>query len=202
MWRPVSVSGLSPRTRGRLNMTKAPAIPTGSIPANAGETWRPEKGGVHGRVYPRERGGDERIGLNWRDNPGLSPRTRGRLATWPPRHVTTGSIPANAGETRRTRWPAERHRVYPRERGGDRAAPRQPVPERGLSPRTRGRPMSAAICASFNRSIPANAGETKSLTVVHRCTTVYPRERGGDCSTTTSPPNPRGLSPRTRGRPT
>ena len=110
---------------------------------------------------------------------GLSPRTRGRRQHDGVVGQAKGSIPANAGETRRER-PVSR--------------------ARGLSPRTRGRPDERLRHNAVTRSIPANAGETASAGGAPRAAWVYPRERGGDPPCAATWRSPSGLSPRTRGR--
>ena len=92
--------GLSPRTRGRRGERLGEQTTHGSIPANAGETdlaWRRR---TEHRVYPRERGGDVAENRPLYSDLGLSPRTRGRPAHSVVAAQRTGSIPANAGETR------------------------------------------------------------------------------------------------------
>ena len=93
----------------------------GSIPACAGET---EKAGelldLFG-VDPRLRGGDRRIPLFKRSDPGRSPLARGRQALDYLWRALRGSIPACAGETA---FSSARHltgKVDPRLRGGDAA---------------------------------------------------------------------------------
>ena len=69
----------------------------------------------------------------------------------------------------------------------------------GLSPPTRGNLLSSSPSSTTRRSIPAHAGEPRSLTCRTPTPAVYPRPRGG-----TAPPRDwesasRGLSPPTRG---
>ena len=74
----VYIEGLSPRGRGKPNPFMAYKDYQGSIPAWAGETYRPSCASTPKRVYPRVGGG------NFSDTPmsmrakGLSPRGRGK----------------------------------------------------------------------------------------------------------------------------
>ena len=95
--------GLSPRGRGKLLDEPCGVIADGSIPAWAGETDANGAVDTARTVYPRVGGGNYRCVFGYRAECGLSPRGRGK------RHSLTnlgddgGSIPAWAGETRRTR---------------------------------------------------------------------------------------------------
>ena len=91
-------AGLSPRTRGNRRTRLPRRSPAGPIPADAGEP--PPSGGrcTRRRAYPRGRGGTvlgvASVGLCW----GLSPRTRGNPSADAPIALSTGPIPADAGE--------------------------------------------------------------------------------------------------------
>ena len=92
--------GLSPRVRGKLRSCSFRRAIGGSIPACAGETaWPRPLRGWRG-VYPRVCGGNpwfQHIADRLR---GLSPRVRGKQSTAALEHISPGSIPACAGETR------------------------------------------------------------------------------------------------------
>ena len=192
--------GLSPRTRGRHRDDVRAVEIVGSIPANAGETATAWTAATRRGVYPRERGGDPSRNRPSRHLPGLSPRTRGRRSGPPASGSPSGSIPANAGETSWALLQPPRHRVYPRERGGDGYVFRAGVCWHGLSPRTRGRLDRRYRGGVRFGSIPANAGETSRRRVRRPDVGVYPRERGGDLMFRDNLGLMRGLSPRTRGR--
>ena len=92
-----------------------------SIPAYAGEPSSRQLGDLARTVYPRVCGGTGTIAVQLPIAAGLSPRMRGNLRVAVTRALTTGSIPAYAGEpitacsTRTTAW------VYPRVCGGTKA---------------------------------------------------------------------------------
>ena len=130
--------GLSPRTRGNLGVTVHRNQKTGSIPANAGEPLTRHQGPTLVQVYPRERGGTIGAFFQGLLAQGLSPRTRGNHHPQPGHSARGGSIPANAGEPLEKVLLYLTLRVYPRERGGTKAASALPSVISGLSPRTRG----------------------------------------------------------------
>ena len=71
----------------------------------------------------------------------------------------------------------------------------------GLSPRVRGNPINPQPAGSFDRSIPACAGEPRSIRSVTLLSTVYPRVCGGTDVWGCGIMRLLGLSPRVRGNP-
>ena len=175
----MTITGLSPPTRGSPH-PRSPSHPTaGSIPAHAGE---PRARGLPApgiRVYPRPRGGAViRFVLPWAEK-GLSPPTRGSR---PQRRFTerdVRSIPAHAGEPRRLLLPRRTSGVYPRPRGGAGLFVSVRCHSRGLSPPTRGSRRRCRGHAVVQGSIPAHAGEPAAGAVRVAFEGVYPRPRGG-----------------------
>ena len=94
----VSVSGLSPRVRGSRNVSEDEIGAVGSIPACAGEPPSPFRRPRATRVYPRVCGGALLRIVNVQADAGLSPRVRGSHIFHRSNCVTSGSIPACAGE--------------------------------------------------------------------------------------------------------
>ena len=171
----------------------------GSIPANAGEPDSRQRSTWRGWVYPRERGGTQQQQQGGGYAGGLSPRTRGNpwsTCCWLARG---GSIPANAGEPRRTVPSGGNPRVYPRERGGTDSIMSDAKKYEGLSPRTRGNLTALRTGNVESGSIPANAGEPAGSRASSSFSRVYPRERGGTSRTSRRQYDAVGLSPRTRG---
>ena len=95
------VVGLSPRGRGKREMTKGSDEYSGSIPAWAGETRRASAARHCRKVYPRVGGGNLIVTPKGLPVAGLSPRGRGKLDRVLDVVADTRSIPAWAGETRR-----------------------------------------------------------------------------------------------------
>ena len=172
-------TGLSPRVRGNPRSTALVSCRGGSIPACAGEPFRPFARPTIRRVYPRVCGGTRWILTEDSVREGLSPRVRGNLVEG--RHCLAhrGSIPACAGEP-----PA--------------AALRRHGPQ-GLSPRVRGNPLSGPGGWILLGSIPACAGEPLGSSPWLRAERVYPRVCGGTEAATAAATRSEGLSPRVRG---
>ena len=131
-------AGLSPRTRGILELFLFQIPIRGSIPAHAGNPSQTKTSTILYTVYPRARGESEESRNVLFCAPGLSPRTRGILFRSAFDAPLLGSIPAHAGNPR---WPQNRHWprwVYPRARGESMMRSVIVCAMSGLSPRTRG----------------------------------------------------------------
>jgi len=191
--------GLSPRTRGNPKLPSPRESNPWSIPAHAGEPtcwkhWKEQSG-----VYPRARGGTLNTPPLERQIGGLSPRTRGNRRHAGSGNRGAGSIPAHAGEPATSAISPSNTGVYPRARGGTLSGRFTPIPDQGLSPRTRGNQILCGARGTGVGSIPAHAGEPECGMRVSLKYWVYPRARGG---TTLMPAvllEMQGLSPRTRG---
>ena len=110
--------GLSPRVRGNLLEKSDDLRRVGSIPACAGEPrwWGMQSRSL--RVYPRVCGGTPRLPGRGRRRRGLSPRVRGNRGQMLLPGVSTGSIPACAGEPAGVTASEGALGVYPRVCGG------------------------------------------------------------------------------------
>ena len=152
--------GLSPRGRGKPELSNLRIRRIGSIPAWAGETRRLDTGYGGNEVYPRVGGGNFCVNAIVAVSRGLSPRGRGKRLCYRCPALDTRSIPAWAGETSLHPNSGMPLWVYPRVGGGNvrlRAAQRSSP---GLSPRGRGKRILAGANIRCRRSIPAWAGET------------------------------------------
>ena len=151
--------GLSPRVRGNLGDTARVHGRRGSIPACAGEPLPAHSPAGESRVYPRVCGGTRvRSGVPMRKR-GLSPRVRGNLGSWRLAPMSSGSIPACAGEPSSLAGAPCFPPVYPRVCGGTRADCSEDDFVEGLSPRVRGNLRLLPLPAPWAGSIPACAGE-------------------------------------------
>ena len=112
------VGGLSPPTRGNLQLQLHGLSYSGSIPAHAGEPSASSSVCRDAGVYPRPRGGTGRAPKRAKPKVGLSPPTRGNPLLAAVVAAEMRSIPAHAGEPYSPHPTAARHRVYPRPRGG------------------------------------------------------------------------------------
>ena len=136
-WTP-AYEGLSPPTRGNLDVVRVRAYLERSIPAHAGEPDNPSQMDYSGKVYPRPRGGTH-VGMALvAALGGLSPPTRGNPVKAYQNSVGHRSIPAHAGEPRNATSAPSVDGVYPRPRGGTRWLDLSCQPPPGLSPPTRG----------------------------------------------------------------
>ena len=109
------------------------------------------------------------------------------------------SIPACAGEPRRSCRHRHRRRVYPRVCGGTGVHQRSVYKLQGLSPRVRGNRADSMVWTTAGRSIPACAGEPNGGLAMMRLVMVYPRVCGGTCHLARGHGAAAGLSPRVRG---
>ncbi len=171
-----------------------------SIPACAGETAPPNANRTSSEVYPRVCGGNKISPTANQEVKGLSPRVRGKHSVVSVSAMVSGSIPACAGETYPVADVPFSIPVYPRVCGGNWhiGAPRYMA--RGLSPRVRGKPYQSYEMWLEDRSIPACAGETASISIVFALLSVYPRVCGGNGGGGDSVVGAGGLSPRVRGK--
>ena len=192
--------GLSPRVRGKPEISSQSIANQGSIPACAGEAFAGMGRGRLAEVYPRVCGGSQLCKPRFRQVEGLSPRVRGKRP-YPARcSCPTRSIPACAGEARALAADASSDRVYPRVcRGSEVAHPAEQV-QPGLSPRVRGKHEQHGGKHRRRGSIPACAGEAAGAQGSGGQCQVYPRVCGGSSPNVPPKPPPRGLSPRVRGK--
>ena len=177
-WRNAA-QGLSPLARGNHWASTDQTWCAGSIPACAGEPLERASGRLCRAVYPRLRGGTDSMKSPGRPVRGLSPLARGNRVVSLTKAITSGSIPACAGEPCWRRTTTRRPGVYPRLRGGTIFGSIEPIFGLGLSPLARGNPSSPAQAAGGSGSIPACAGEPTGSGRAGKCSWVYPRLRGG-----------------------
>src|SRR5690606_1023296 len=91
------VPGLSPRVRGNPSLWHPYPWRAGTIPACAGEPWRPRRKPNVSGDYPRVCGGTRRVTSTYSPQQGLSPRVRGNLRRPLRRATRLGTTPACAG---------------------------------------------------------------------------------------------------------
>ena len=191
--------GLSPPTRGNRPLCQSESRPRGSIPAHAGEPRGHGRTTATRAVYPRPRGGTAARTPRPLRRQGLSPPTRGNRGCERRPARRGRSIPAHAGEPRPSCRRRSAPRVYPRPRGGTVFPSPQNALARGLSPPTRGNRTRTGTAWTSRRSIPAHAGEPRSIFGESRRQRVYPRPRGGTVLARQRGNLDKGLSPPTRG---
>ena len=153
----------------------------------------------HGAVYPRPRGEAPHLRSGPFLGSGLSPPTRGSLATPSLAPLITRSIPAHAGKPRPRTARSARKGVYPRPRGEAVANMLAIAVRLGLSPPTRGSLIETVPKILPRRSIPAHAGKPWPTDSEAVSETVYPRPRGEAPFWPSVGLSWPGLSPPTRG---
>ena len=132
--------------------------------------------------------------------PGLSPRVRGKPQWSGTGDMAKRSIPACAGEAGPGAERPASQSVYPRVCGGSVGNIVRLIPMSGLSPRVRGKPIISYSSVGGVRSIPACAGEARSITEAKTSESVYPRVCGGSPAGLLPADSHQGLSPRVRGK--
>ena len=157
------------------------------------------QGQPRNRAYPRSRGGTFFLYCIVFSKKGLSPLTRGNLDLPMESTLGLGPIPAHAGEPDRQRMGRTSTRAYPRSRGGTIQHQHHTAPSVGLSPLTRGNPLSPSSCPYVLGPIPAHAGEPRTRQMSRPGVRAYPRSRGGTPVLRLELFAVLGLSPLTRG---
>ena len=174
-------------------------IPTGPIPARAGEPHRLRQVRRQAWAYPRACGGTSVTLPASPNTRGLSPRVRGNPILKHQAAAKAGPIPARAGEPRHAPPRGPRRRAYPRACGGTADDSRFASPDKGLSPRVRGNRRHTAPALRRLRPIPARAGEPNHDIMSPASSRAYPRACGGTRQGRQTTGAGRGLSPRVRG---
>ena len=156
-------SGLSPPTRGSLQVLLSDRDGLRSIPAHAGKPPSCRDPSAVRTVYPRPRGEAWTRSRGSMTRRGLSPPTRGSHTGRTTRGLPVRSIPAHAGKPVHPSGSGPRSAVYPRPRGeaGGGGQSRRRLP--GLSPPTRGSLDGPHRCDEGGGSIPAHAGKPLAL---------------------------------------
>ena len=215
-------AGSSPRWRGRLDRLQAAVAGDGLIPALAGTTLgvpiRHRAPGAHPRAGGDDQGGGARPGL-WRrahpraggddqmaprsrtQNPGSSPRWRGRPTFSTDLYSPEGLIPALAGTTQPAQPVSPSRPAHPRAGGDDAETKLDEMASLGSSPRWRGRHPRGGGGGLRRGLIPALAGTTPTPRRPGRRRGAHPRAGGDDMSSSWMVGVVVGSSPRWRGRP-
>ena len=173
------VPGLSPRVRGNRPGQAGAGVESRSIPACAGEPVRCSKHNWNRTVYPRVCGGTGGGTACPSQPEGLSPRVRGNHGGVLQDTLMRGSIPACAGEPRKSGRGRRFCVVYPRVCGGTGNNDVLEGLAGGLSPRVRGNRRAGRRRCVRAGSIPACAGEPMPAALVRSGGWVYPRVCGG-----------------------
>ena len=181
-----SMTGSSPRGRGKLSWTTRNTSPRGLIPARAGKTEAglPASGAF--RAHPRAGGENRGVTMHALRHSGSSPRGRGKLVSSACEEANTGLIPARAGKTfglgstGRSEW------AHPRAGGENRFSTREEMRFRGSSPRGRGKHAQGRQRRPEAGLIPARAGKTRPVESCPDGARAHPRAGGENRARRTS----------------
>ena len=136
-----------------------------------------------------------------RRNPeGSSPRVRGKRISRIPRISGPGLIPARAGKTDLAYPPDLGAGAHPRACGENRLSCASTPVGSGSSPRVRGKHRRRPVRQQRRRLIPARAGKTSLRRAAMRSCSAHPRACGENAHDVSAPVDPRGSSPRVRGK--
>ena len=151
------------------------------------------------RVYPRTHGETDPEMKKLGFGEGLSPYTRGNLLNLRSINHKKRSIPVHTGKPLADDGAEFLVRVYPRTHGETLYGAEVGKRTRGLSPYTRGNPLTSGALIALPGSIPVHTG--KPHRGGNRCTHiwVYPRTHGETQRYLVRLVRVRGLSPYTRG---
>ena len=173
-----SACGLSPRGRGTRAASTRCYIHVRSIPAWAGNPGHAQLASLKVSVYPRVGGEPKDNDGNLAQNQGLSPRGRGTRWERTREVVSSGSIPAWAGNPEWRRKCTREGAVYPRVGGEPILRRAERRGRKGLSPRGRGTRLLQPVGGAQGRSIPAWAGNPHGPGRLRTQHPVYPRVGG------------------------
>ena len=152
-------------------------------------------------VHPRGCGGALSMSTTGSPETGPSPRVRGSLHLEDQGPSRSGSIPAGAGEPRRSQGGSRNEWVHPRGCGGASKEAIEKTWREGPSPRVRGSRSDIRRDHGRNGSIPAGAGEPAGGVASAMASRVHPRGCGGATSNQRPAWCHEGPSPRVRGSP-
>ena len=178
IWSRHEVDGSSPLARGTRDPPDAGRRGCRFIPARAGNTPARAKAGGRLTVHPRSRGEHTLQGALAGTQSGSSPLARGTPLLPESHHTPSRFIPARAGNTTRRSGARGRTPVHPRSRGEHLASVVEGINAIGSSPLARGTPRSSTGRKSYERFIPARAGNTPTRAGRTTYPTVHPRSRG------------------------
>ena len=200
--RPLSqaVSGSSPLTRGKLNLTTARDARPRLIPAHAGKTPSRLPTYPYTPAHPRSRGENCLARRTVFGTLGSSPLTRGKPGAIEELAKAGGLIPAHAGKTFCIALVENCIRAHPRSRGENSNQRHMLGLLTGSSPLTRGKLMSLADNGVVRGLIPAHAGKTPNTYQPRTQTRAHPRSRGENNVCVGCVSHFLGSSPLTRGK--
>ncbi len=156
----LSISGSSPRMRGKQKVYDHEKDIPRIIPAHAGQTLPTRGRFKSGPDHPRACGANPLTVCEPAFVSGSSPRMRGKPWCWHRFRSFSRIIPAHAGQTGISCIPPSTITDHPRACGANTHRGTIPRTFRGSSPRMRGKPGCGGSIWLQRRIIPAHAGQT------------------------------------------
>ena len=196
-----TLTGSSPRVRGKRSVVLFLGPVDWLIPACAGKTSRNRAGMSQPWAHPRVCGENGAATEATRTKVGSSPRVRGKLVEKDVSGAGIGLIPACAGKTFFQASASAARQAHPRVCGENESQFMAPVMAGGSSPRVRGKRRGALGTWPDPGLIPACAGKTIAATSSSSVLSAHPRVCGENGKTTLVGPLQVGSSPRVRGKP-
>ena len=192
--------GSSPRGRGKPPPHAHRGGLAGLIPARAGKTTSNARDSRNCTAHPRAGGENWTSGGGVPTGVGSSPRGRGKRVDEQAGDVCPGLIPARAGKTLAVVERADDARAHPRA-GGENTTKKRSTPiKTGSSPRGRGKRGRTRRSFPRRRLIPARAGKTRTDRRADTARKAHPRAGGENAGHLVVSYEPRGSSPRGRGK--
>ena len=177
---PRRARGSSPRGRGKRLRPSCRGSRQRLIPARAGKTHRPRT--ARRRRWAHPRAGGENV------------------QQLPSRIMSVGSSPRGRGKPRMVTGSPPRLSAHPRAGGENSSRAVRPFASTGSSPRGRGKPCRRRVSRPVGGLIPARAGKTAGLEVIHAGCPAHPRAGGENPALFGGPGAMGGSSPRGRGK--
>ena len=157
-----SLTGSSPRVRGKRRYGSIQRSARRIIPARAGQTGRGLRITVRASDHPRACGANSSTTKLHGSGAGSSPRVRGKRRQGRGPGARGRIIPARAGQTHSSCQSTVSWTDHPRACGANPVGFRTSVAGFGSSPRVRGKPPVSKATQTGGRIIPARAGQTPS----------------------------------------
>ncbi len=194
------VLGSSPRMRGKRHGDRAQPRTLRIIPAHAGQTFVIGARGLGKTDHPRACGANAAAGRIRTLRRGSSPRMRGKQGGRRKLEREIRIIPAHAGQTAPARDATSRSSDHPRACGANSSGAFSMIRLIGSSPRMRGKRVGSVPVGILARIIPAHAGQTQSHQRNGKEDADHPRACGANHVPQQDARQPRGSSPRMRGK--
>ena len=195
-----TVTGSSPRMRGKLRLCGGDCRVRRIIPAHAGQTTALPSASRSPSDHPRACGANGPAPRSPTRTTGSSPRMRGKLGLLLLGFGILRIIPAHAGQTTSPPGRSPASPDHPRACGANEQGHLMLRLLHGSSPRMRGKHAGQDYSSASARIIPAHAGQTQRVAPARRMGPDHPRACGANYDLQADPKGNAGSSPRMRGK--